>query len=534
MCPKAPKVQICPKTFVHDCSIIAIHEHYRDINTPLSFDFYCTNCVQVEKLLKEVNVSKSSGHDMIPPRLIKASPVAIAEPISHIFNASISQGCYPSVWKMGQVTPLFKKSDEFKKENYRPVTVLPVLNNIYERLLVAQLGDFYQAILSDFISSYRRFYSCETALLKLTEDWRAMLDKGELVAVVSMDLSKAFDVIQHNLLLAKLKAYGVGERSFALFKDYLSGRQQRVKIGDTFSKWKGVKRGVPQGSVLGPVFFNIFINDLFYSVTQGKLHAYADDHQLYSSDVDPVALENCICREVRVANEWYRSNRMIVNETKHQAMVLGKTDHSFSFPLKDSLDIFGINIDNRLRFDNYISTICKKINGQFNVMLRFRKLICKDTLLGLYKAFIMPHFNYCSSVWHFCGARSTEKIDTLNKRILRFILQDYNSPYDSLLSKVNSKSLYKRRLQTFLIILYKSLFFTCYPGYLRNMFSLRSVSYSLRGNYVLSLPCTKSTTYGLHSFSYMASKLWNSLPNSFRTSDFPDFKRKILQYDSFS
>lgn len=93
---------------------------------------------------------------------------------------------------------------------------------------------------------------------------------------------------------------------------------------------------------------------MFYSVTQGKLHAYADDHQLYSSDVDPVALENCICCEVRVANEWYRSIAMIVNETKHQAIVLGKTDHSFSFPLNDSLDIFGINIDNRLRFDNYI------------------------------------------------------------------------------------------------------------------------------------------------------------------------------------
>ena len=143
-------------------------------------------------------------------------------------------------------------------------------------------------------------------------------------------------------------------------------------------------------------------------------------------------------------------------------------------------------------------------------------------------------FTRCSSVWHFCGARSTEKTDTLKKRILRFILQDYNSPYECLLGIVNSKSLCKRRLQTFLIILYKSLLFTCYPGYLRNMFSFRSVFYSLRGNDVLSLPPTKSTTYGLHSFSYMASKLWNSLPDSFRTSDFPDFKCKILQYDSVS
>ena len=158
-------------------------------------------------------------------------------------------------------------------------------------------------------------------------------------------------------------------------------------------------------------FFYLFINNLLFYVTQGKLHAYADDHQLYSSDVDPVALENCICREVRVANEWYRSNRMIVNETKHQqAIVLGKTDHFSSVAIKDSLDTFEINIDNRLRFDNHISAICTKIYGQFNGMPRFRKLISKDNLLRLCKAFVMLHFNYCSSVWYFCGARSTEKI----------------------------------------------------------------------------------------------------------------------------
>ena len=139
------------------------------------------------------------------------------------------------IFKKGQVTPLFKKDDESNKANYRRVTVLPVLNNIYKRLLAAQLGEFYSAILSDFISSYRKFYSCETALLRMTEDWRCMRDRGELVVIVSMDLSKAFDVIQHDLLLAKLKAYGVGEGGCTLLKNYLSGRQQQVEIGDTFS-----------------------------------------------------------------------------------------------------------------------------------------------------------------------------------------------------------------------------------------------------------------------------------------------------------
>ena len=329
--------------------------------------------------------------------------------------------------------------------------------------------------------------------------------------------------------MSKLKAYGVGEESCALLKDYLSRRQQRVKIGDTLSNWADTRRGVPQGSVLGPMFFNIFINDLFYHVKYANLNAYADDHQIYSSNLHPLALEECICQEVNVANQWYKNNGMIVNETKHQALILGKTEHKFCFPVNDSIDIFGMTIDNKLSFDNHISVICKKINNQFNVMLRFRKLINKETLLKLYKAFILPHFYFCSSVWHFCGARNTDKVDNLNKRILRFILQDYSSPYDILLSKVNLKSLFIRRLQNFMIILYKSLFFTYYPVYLRDMLTVRTSSYNLRDNYILDLPKAKTTTYGLHSFSYLASKIWNSLPDTYRTSNFIQLKQKILQ-----
>ncbi|XP_022787862.1 uncharacterized protein LOC111327838 [Stylophora pistillata] len=160
---------------------------------------------------------------MIPPRLIKASAAVIAEPNANMFNASIAEGCYASVWKVRQVTPLFKKGDEFKKENYRLVTVLPVLNNVHERLLVAQLRDFYQVILSDSISSYRRFYSFETALLKLIEDWRAMLDKGELVAVVSVDLSKAFKCYSTQSTFSKTQSLWCGRQKLSTLQGLLFG-----------------------------------------------------------------------------------------------------------------------------------------------------------------------------------------------------------------------------------------------------------------------------------------------------------------------
>ena len=214
--------------------------------------------------------------------------------------------------------------------------------------------DFFTGILSDFISSYRRNYSCETALLRLTEDWKRCHDKKETVAVVSMDLSKAFDAIPHPLLLAKLKAYGFSDTSCKLLDDYLTGRAQRVKIGDTYSKWKEIKRGMPQGSVLGPMLFC-----LFFRIKSMKLNAYADDEQLYNSDIDPAKLEKRLLRELNTANTWYNNNGMILNPEKHQAMVLGTTNYSLinHFPVKISMELFGMTIDTEMNFKEHFATI---------------------------------------------------------------------------------------------------------------------------------------------------------------------------------
>ena len=144
---------------------------------------------------------------------------------------------------MGQVTPLFKKDDELYKANYRSLIVLPVLNNVFERLIASQMEEFYNEILSDYTSAYKKQFGCETALLKLVEDWKFSRDNKELVAVVSID------AISHDLLLAKLKAYGMTEECCNSFQSYLRNRMQRVKVGDTFSEWAVVNRGVPQGSV---------------------------------------------------------------------------------------------------------------------------------------------------------------------------------------------------------------------------------------------------------------------------------------------
>ena len=150
----------------------------------------------------------------------------------------------------------------------------------------------------------------------------------------------------------------------------------------------------------------------------------------------------------------------------------------------------------------YSSVKCNH-NNQLNVMIRFRKLIFKFTLIKLYKAFILPYFYFCSAVWHFCGAQNTDKIEVLNKRILRFILGNFKSAYYNLLDKVNCASLYNKRIHNMLILLYESLFLTNYPNYMKNMFTRRSTIYNLRGNYILTLCMPKTTTYGLCSLFSM-------------------------------
>ena len=254
--------------------------------------------------------------------------------------------------------------------NYRPITVLSCVNNVFERLLGNQITTKYDDRLGDGLTAYRKHNSCETSLIGLVEDWKFARDNRLLVGILSTDMSKAFDSLHPPLMQCKIKAYGFQERALDLLHSYLCSRLGRVLIGSVTSSWRNVERGCPQGSVLGPLLWNIFQNDLSYNLDSG-LSIYADDHQIYVKGKDMCTIVAKPQESATIATNWYDSNLLLGNLKKYQTMnIRNKSvnyDDKTSITVNgkdimesDNLELLGVTNDSRLNVNLHISNVCKK------------------------------------------------------------------------------------------------------------------------------------------------------------------------------
>lgn len=244
-------------------SINAISEKYPNVTKWQQLIFKPIDESFVSKPISNINVKKATGVDIISPKLLHYAKPVIAKPISDLVNLLLSSGTFPDSLKIARVAPIHKKNSVLEKGNYRPVSVLSAISKIFETAIEKQLSDL-KNLFNPFLAAFRSGYGCQSTLLRILEDWKRALDNDKYLAAILMDLSKAFDCLPHDLLLLKLSNYGVNDSALNLLKSYLSDRKQCFKLSQCSSQMLEIYKGVPQGSILGPILFKYFVNDIYF------------------------------------------------------------------------------------------------------------------------------------------------------------------------------------------------------------------------------------------------------------------------------
>lgn len=488
---------------------------------------------EVAKLINSLP-AKSSPMDSIPTSVIKSCVDVFAPLIARLAALSFSDGMFPTRYKVAAVTPLLKKKglDSDNPANFRPISNLHTISKIVERLFLSRIIAHVEqaACFNRRQSAYRKGHSTETTLLKLANDIYCTADNKARTLLVQLDLSAAFDTIDIDTLLKRLeRSFGLSGAVLSWIRSYISGRSQFVRYGDSRSEPTNCKYGVPQGSVLGPLLFSLYIAPIASVIDSfGVDHSqYADDTQLYialNRDGSTSTMEGCFS----AVHRWFTANGLSLNPDKSEAIIIGTgarqrvEEEIDSVPLGD-VDIevaghvrsLGVEIDSTMSFDRHVSNICKSAHCHIRALRRIRNLISTADAKAISTALVSSRLDYCNSLLYGITASNICKLQRVQNVLARLVHSSGTRlPTNQILADlhwlpVNARINYKIALLTYKVLT------TGRPTYLRNIVNMHEPARLLRSSaHHLLHDRAARTAFGSRAFCHAAPAVWNKLPYS--------------------
>jgi hypothetical protein len=488
---------------------------------------------EVIKLINDLKSDSSSGWDEFSPKVIKYCHFFLLDPLIHLINLSLSQGIFPHELKLAKVIPIFKSGNLNIFTKYRPISVLPVLSKIFERIFYNRLFDFLnqEKLLYNNQFGFRKSHSTQMPLILLTDHILNAIDTGDYVLGVFLDFSKAFDTVDHLILLQKLEHYGVRGVAHSWIKSYLENRKQFVYYNETQSCCKFIKCGVPQGSILGPLLFLVYINDLPTISQNLKMYMFADDTNVFLKGSNIRELERIMNHELSLLSEWLKSNKLSLNVSKTHYMLFTSPRKKVNYKLSLNIEndeiskvshtkFLGVVLDSKLTWKDHVSYIKGKISKSIGIIHRAKQNLNKECLISLYYAFVYPYLNYCVSVWGGANITTLTPIHTIHKRAIKCLASASKDASAQPLFKdmklLQFTEIYKLHILMFVYKFKKSLLPGIFSNYFIKTDDIHGYDTRQTNNYYLPLCRLDISQTG---FKYNACKMWNSLPKDSKRMD---------------
>lgn len=499
---------------------------------------------EIRDVLQILKLGKASGQDEISHHMLKNVCNTICKPLELLFNMSLSAAVYPKLWKLAKVMPLFKKGDRHSPSNYRPISLLSTVGKVFERVIFKHMYNYFieNALFYKYQSGFLSGHSTVYQLIEIYHNICLSLEEKKHTCIVFCDISKAFDRVWHTGLYIKLKSYGIDGELLAWLNDYLHGRHQNVCVNGSFSKLGSIDAGVPQGSILGPLLFLIYINDIA-DIFNSACRLFADDTSLQCSSSSCLEIQTNLNKDLESLSKWAETWLVSFNPNKTDVLFISNCSDldellelEFDGNVLDFTDNhrhLGVTFNSSAKWEDHIEAMYSSVMKKINVLRKLKFILKRDALLRIYRTFILPILEYACELWDGCSKIESEKLEKAQREAARIItgLPSYASNF-SLYYETGLETLAARRKIRKLQLLYK-MHTNQTPDYLSSLLTStvqEQVPYLLRNINDYRIPFFRLSTTN-SSFLPSTLRSWNTLDNSVRSSASLNIFKKSLKTD---